>query len=66
MIPETYLDYVIIYANKLKEDNSLFKQQKMLIESQLRSSSMLFRKMFGSKNFKANARRYLKKIDLIL
>mgnify|MGYP001254374091 CR=1 len=62
MIPETDMDYIELYANKLKKDNSLFKQQKMLIESQLRSSSMLFRKMFGSENFKANARKYLKAV----
>lgn len=56
---KTDLDYVEFYANKLKLDNSIFKQQKKLIESQLKSSSDIFRKKFG-KNFKINARKYLK------
>ncbi len=38
----TNLDYVEIYAQKLREDNTLFVQQKMLIESQMKSSSSLF------------------------
>ena len=67
MIPKTDMDYVEFYANRLKEDYSLFKQQKMLIESQLQSSSSIFKKMFGiHKDFKNNARRYLKGIGLIL
>lgn len=67
MIPRTDLDYIELYANKLKKDNSLFKQQKMLIESQLHSSSDLFKKMFGAQNnFKINARKHLKSIGLIL
>lgn len=67
MIPKTDLDYIEFYANELKKSNSIFKQQKMLIESQLQSSSALFKKMFGSqKNFKNNARGYLKGIGLIL
>ena len=59
------LDYIELYANKLKEDNSIFKQQKILIESQMHSSKAVFRNMFGDKNFKENARKYLKKIGLI-
>lgn len=67
MIPKTDLDYIEFYASKLKKDNSLFKQQKMLIESQLQSSSLLFKKMFGTqKNFKDNAREYLRGVGLIL
>jgi|TARA_Y100000310_G_C20681459_1_gene816206 hypothetical protein len=66
MIPRTDLDYIELYANKLKKDNSLFKQQKMLIESQLHSSSDLFKNMFGTNNFKINARKHLKSIGLIL
>lgn len=58
------IDYVTLYAEKLKKDSSIFKQQKMLIESQLDSSRELFKNMFG-KNFKANARKYLKEIGLI-
>ncbi len=66
MIPIKDSDYVELYAEKLKNDNSLFKQQKMLIESQLHSSSSIFRKMFGKgDSFKINARKYLKSIGLI-
>jgi len=64
MIPKTDLDYVELYALKLRDDNSIFRQQKMLIESQLQSSSELFKKMFG-KNFKDNARKYLRIRGLI-
>lgn len=67
MIPTTDLDYIELYANKLKKDNSFFRQQKILIESQLHGSSDLFKKMFGTKNnFKINARKHLKSIGLIL
>lgn len=65
MIPITDMDYVELYAKKLKEDNSLFKQQKMIIESQIKSSNSLFLNMFGNKNFKQNARIYLKSVGLI-
>ncbi|MBW2965833.1 hypothetical protein KY342_01875 [Candidatus Woesearchaeota archaeon] len=66
MIPKTDLDYVKLFASKLREDNSLFEQQKKLIESQMHSSSELFRKRFGTgKDFKKNAREYLKRIGLI-
>ena len=61
--PKTDMDYVELYAERLKEDNSLFKQQKKLIESQLRGSSSLFRNMFGQTHFKENARKYLKSIS---
>ena len=65
-IPKTDMDYVELYANTLKKDNSLFKQQKMLIESQMHGSASLFRNMFGTgKAFKVNARKYLKKIGII-
>jgi len=60
------LDYVVLYANKLKKDNSIFKQHKLLIESQLSTSKSLFRNMFGKgANFKTQAREYLRKIGLI-
>jgi len=65
-MPKTDLDYVEFYANELKKSNFTFKQQKMLIESQLHSSSALFKKMFGTANFKDNARIYLKGVGLIL
>ena len=61
----TDLDYVELYAEKLKEDNTLFKQQKILIESQLHSSKAIFMSKFGEKNFKLNARKYLREIGLI-
>jgi len=65
MILKTRLDYIELYANRLKKNNSLFKQQKELIESQLQGSSALFKKMFGTgKSFKINARRFLKTIGL--
>ena len=58
------LDYVVLYAEKLKRDNSLFVQQKKLIESQLKSSSDLTKKRFG-KDFKENVRKYLRAIGLL-
>lgn len=58
------IDYVELFARKLKENNKLFGQQKMIINSQLKSSKELFRKMFGN-DFKLNARIYLKKRGLI-
>ncbi len=64
MIPKTDLDYVRLFAAKIKEDNSFFEQQKKLIESQLHSSSDLFKNKFGS-DFKKNAREYLRNIGLI-
>jgi uncharacterized ion transporter superfamily protein YfcC len=65
MIPITDLDYVKLYAKKLKKDKSLFEQQKKLIESQMKSSSELAKKMFGEKDFEINARKYLRKINLL-
>lgn len=65
MIPFTDMDYVELYAKKLREDNKLFEQQKKLIESQMKSSSSLFKNKFGGKNFKENARKYLKSVGII-
>lgn len=60
------IDYVTYYAERLREDNSIFKQQKMLIESQMKASQELFRKMFGTgEEFKRNARKYLRERGLI-
>ena len=60
MIPKTDMDYVVLHAGMLKEDSALFMQQKMLIESQLRGSSSLFRGMFGKGAvFRMRARKYL-------
>ena len=65
-IPLTDLDYVELFAEKLRDDNSLFTQQKMLIESQLQGSRSLFKNTFGTgTEFKEKSREYLKKIGLI-
>lgn len=62
----TNRDYVRLYANKMKNDNKYFKQHKMLIESQLKASSSLFKNSFGvGEDFKTNARKYLKEIKMI-
>ena len=57
-------DYVIFYARKLKEDKEIFKQQKMLIDSQMKSSKEIFKKKF-EKDFKKNAMIYLRAIGLL-
>lgn len=63
--PKSDGEYVIYYAEKLKGDRALFKQQKILIESQLQSSQSFFKNLFGEDNFKENARIYLKKVGII-
>ncbi len=65
MKPMNNLDYVKVYSKKMRLDKSLFDQQKRLIEDQLKSSSSLFREMFKNKDFKLNARKYLKSVGLI-
>lgn len=61
MKPTTDMDYVELFAKKLKEDKNLFQQQKTIIESQLHSSWEIFRKKFGTgEEFKAKAREYLR------
>ena len=56
-------DYVKLYAKKMSENNSYFKQQKMLIDSQIKASSLIFKKKFGQGvEFKINAREYLRQI----
>ncbi len=59
------IDYIVLYAEKLKEDNSLFKQQKELIEAQLHGSSSLFKRMFSEGDFKTLARKYLREVGLL-
>ena len=55
------IDYVKLYAEKLKRDKNLFAQQRMLINSQIIASRELFRNAFGKgEEFKKNARRFLK------
>ena len=58
------LDYVVLYAEKLKRDNRLFVQQKKLIEAQLKGSSELIKKRFRG-NFKENVRKYLRAVGLL-
>jgi len=58
-------DYVIFYANELRKNPKYFKQQKMLIDSQIKSSKELFQKTFGIKNFNENARIYLRKLGIL-
>lgn len=58
------LDYVKLYAEKLRENKNLFEQQKKLINSQLKGSSSLFKEMFKKKNFNFEARKYLKSVGL--
>ncbi len=55
------MDYVKIYAKKLREDNMLFVQHKKLVDSQINSSRSLFKRMFGEE-FNKKAREYLRKI----
>lgn len=61
---KTDMDFVELYANRLKNDARLFAQQKILIESQMKASQSFFKNAFG-KNFKKGARDYLKKMGLI-
>lgn len=53
------IDYVEFYANAMKKDSRVFEQQKKLLESQMTSSTSLFRNMFGTKDFERHARLYL-------
>jgi hypothetical protein len=60
------IDYVERYAERLSKDNSLFRQHKILLESQMQASIFLFRRRFGTdEEFKRNAREYLREIGLI-
>ena len=59
-IPKTDLDYVELYAKALRENPKLFEQYKMLINSQIKSSRSFFQNRFKGKDFKTEARKYLK------
>ena len=61
----TDVDYVEMYARRLKNDNSIFAQQKKLIESQLQGSSSLFSNAFSGGDFRKVARKYLKGVGLL-
>ncbi|MBS1266505.1 MAG: hypothetical protein MAG795_00472 [Candidatus Woesearchaeota archaeon] len=54
------MNYVKFYAKQLKKDNSIFKQQKLLIESQIKSSRQIFSHFGKGATFRKNARKYLK------
>ncbi|MCX6750023.1 MAG: hypothetical protein NTZ83_01045 [Candidatus Pacearchaeota archaeon] len=64
-IPKTDLDYVILYAEKLKENPKFFVQQKELIDSQLTASSELTKKRFSKTDFKNSVRKHLREIVII-
>ena len=64
-IPKKDLDYIEIYSTELRKNNKLFSQQKTLIDNQIKSSALLFFRMFGVKKFKKNARKYLTERKLI-
>lgn len=64
-VPKTDLDYVEVYAQNLKTNPQLFKQQKLLIDSQIKSSQSFFKNMFKGKDFKTEARKYLRARGLI-
>jgi len=59
------VDYIVLYAKSLKKDNSLFRQQKGIIEAQLHGSSSLFRNMFAGGDFKTLARKYLREVGVL-
>jgi hypothetical protein len=59
------LDYVEMYAERLRKDNRLFAQQKMLIDSQMRASRSFFSSMLSGPDFKQRAREYLKNVGLL-
>ncbi len=59
------INYVELYAKSMKEDNKIFEQHQRLINSQIRSSILLFKETFKDKDFKEEARKYLKNVGLI-
>jgi hypothetical protein len=58
------IDYVRLYAERLREDNGLFEQQKRFLDGQYAASRSLFKNMFR-KGFKRGARAYLRGRGLI-
>jgi hypothetical protein len=52
------IDFVVYYAEKLKEDNKFFQQQKVFLESQIKASKSIFSAWQG-RDFKKRARKYL-------
>jgi hypothetical protein len=65
-IPQTDEDYIILYAEELNRNpKAIFSQQKMLIDSQIKSSRSFFQNLFNGKDFKTEARKYLKERGMI-
>lgn len=64
-IPKTDEDYVLLYAEALKKNPRLFEQQRIIINSQIKSSKSFFKNLFKGKDFKTEARKYLKGRGLI-
>ena len=61
IIPKTDDDYILLYAEELKLNPSkIFRQQKILIDSQINSSRSFFQNLFSKENFKEEARKYLR------
>ena len=59
------IDYVKFYAEKMRDNNQYFKQQKMLIDSQIIASRSLFKNKFKGSDFKKEAREYLREVGLL-
>jgi len=60
------LDFVIVFARMLREDNSLFEVHKRVVESHLDLLNYTFKNRFGSgESFKKKAREYLRKRGLL-
>lgn len=64
-IPQIDKDYIEVYALELKKNPKLFKQQRILINNQIQSSRSFFKNLFRGKDFKKEARGYLKARNLI-
>jgi hypothetical protein len=65
-VPEADRDYILLYAEELnKNPKEIFHQQKILINSQIISSRSFFQNLFKGKNFKLEARKYLRERKII-
>ena len=65
-IPKTDEDYIVLYAKELNRNpREIFRQQKTLIDSQIVSSRSFFQNLFKGKNFKEEARKYLRERKLL-
>ncbi|MFH1649203.1 MAG: hypothetical protein ABIA93_01505 [Candidatus Woesearchaeota archaeon] len=61
--PKTREDYVEYYSEILARDNKGFAQHRMIINSQIKSSREVFSNKFNGKDFKEQARRYLRELQ---